>query len=302
MNTEYDTGGYDVGVAANVVVDFKPRTVRATQVAPGLYSLDGMVLRAAADRPAKTGTFENPDMHYLVGDGRSKPAPFPMEVLDKNTRNWCAEHAKSKNAPVDHAVMAVLGVAAGCTGNRRWGQAWPGFKQPSILWLLSIASSGGKKSPAQDPVVALVQMLEREACELVMPDYQIYLRERKKAEIRRRVYEKEFEKCVQSGEKEPEFPDNATAPDPVVLPQTIIQNITPESLGELMMYNPKGLMLYNTELAEWWGGMDRYNKGAERKMWLQTYDAGSYRITRCSQATARSSACPDDLSRGKRSF
>jgi hypothetical protein len=101
-----------------------------------------------------------------------------------------------------------------------------------------------------------------------------------KAEIRRRVYEKEFEKSVQNGEKESDFPDNANAPDPVVLPQTIIQNITPESFGELMMYNPKGLMLYNTELAEWWGGMDRYNKGAERKMWLQTYDAGSYRINR----------------------
>jgi hypothetical protein len=128
MHTKYDTGEYDVGVAAGVVVDFKPRTVSATQVAPGLYSLDGMVLRAAADRSAAPFSRDNPDPHYLLGDGRSKTVPFPMEALDINTRKWCAEHAKSKNAPVDHAVMAVLGVAAGCTGNRRWGQAWPGFK------------------------------------------------------------------------------------------------------------------------------------------------------------------------------
>jgi hypothetical protein len=94
------------------------------------------------------------------------------------------------------------------------------------------------------------------------------------------VYDKKYEQFVKDGSVEPQWDPAASPPIEVFLPQTVITDTTPEALGHLMTKNPNGLMLYNTELAGWWGGMDRYARGAERPMWLQTYDGGAYTINR----------------------
>jgi hypothetical protein len=180
------------GGAYGVIVD--AAETKATAEIIALFP--GARKKPDADRPADNAddkskqtragaefSRDNPDRHYL-GTGRSSPKPFPIDALDDHSAQWCKAQALSKGAPVDHAAVALITVAAGCILNRRWVRVWDGFTQPANLWGLSIAKSGDGKTPSQEPAMKFLRTLETEAYNRILPEYNVYLGALKKSQIR----------------------------------------------------------------------------------------------------------------------
>jgi hypothetical protein len=149
-NTKYDTGTYDVNV-----VEFRKTRIGATYVSPGRYSLDGKVLRANADF-----SWDRPDMSYL-GNGRSVPPRFPIELLPKFWGDWCAAHAVARYTPVDYTAVTLLGAASGLVLNRRIAMAGPEWQEAVNLWIGTLGDPSDGKSPGMQPVKALLTEVER---------------------------------------------------------------------------------------------------------------------------------------------
>lgn len=113
-------------------------------VARGRDALRVLLDRAEpfGDRPAA------PDPSPADAQQDYGPAQPPLEVLPKKVRPWVKTTAGSIGCPVDFIFTLVLVVAATLIGRKRGVSPKPGWIEYAIIWLLIVASSGGKKTPA----------------------------------------------------------------------------------------------------------------------------------------------------------
>jgi Protein of unknown function (DUF3987) len=198
-----------------------------------------------------------PDMFYL-GSGRSKPVPFPTDVLGPFWGEWCQAHAAARHVPVDYVAAALLASTSAPIGNARWPCATPEWKEPPVLWAAIVGSPSAGKSPALDPVLAMARQIEREAIEAgkqARLDHQeaVELAQAAAADWQRQVKE-----ALKKGEHHPPpRPTSAMEPTPPPLPRIIVGDTTPERIGGLLQDNPKGLLLHRDEMAGWLGSFGR---------------------------------------------
>ncbi len=102
--------------------------------------------------PALAGGGEPPSLAVL--HRTSQPAPtLPLGALGPFWGPWVAQAAEGTNAPPDYVALPLLATASALIGNARWGQAWPGWSEPPVLWCASVGNPSSGKSPGAAPVV-----------------------------------------------------------------------------------------------------------------------------------------------------
>ena len=79
-----------------------------------------------------------------------------------------------------------------------------------------------------------------------------------------------------------------TTPKPIAK-RIRIMDASPEKVGEILKDNPGGLLLDRDELTGWFGAMEKYSSakgaGADRALWLQAFNGGSYAVDRISRGS-----------------
>jgi hypothetical protein len=221
-----------------------------------------------------------PDMGVLR-QGRRNPPQFPIEILGQDIGVWVLETAEGAGAPIDYVIGSLLAVSTTLIGNARRISPWEGWVEPSILWIGLVGDPSSGKSPAIDPALNLVRVIENEMYPGFEQKYKEWLKKKEEASIAEENWKAEVKASTKNGNSIPDKPDQATTPKEVVRPRITVNDTSTEKLGSLLAAHPKGLLFNRDELCGLFGGFDRYSgKGFDRSFWIETYGGRSYTIDR----------------------
>ncbi|MBV9842401.1 MAG: DUF3987 domain-containing protein [Sphingomonadaceae bacterium] len=221
-----------------------------------------------------------PDMHVLNA-GRVSPPKMPSDIFGVL---WpiISDLAEGAGAPVDYVGVSVLAVAASLIGAKRRVQPFttsPQWQEPCILWIALVGDPSSHKSPAIDTATAGLRPLEREFAE----DHKIVLQGHETLVERAKAERVHWQEAVKAATKEglgtPHMPDAATAPDEPVRKRAMVQDATPEALGEILSGNHNGVLHLRDELSGWLQSFERYAPGG-REFWLEAYGGRPHVIDR----------------------
>jgi hypothetical protein len=201
---------------------------------------------------------------------QSQPEDFPIFSLPEPVLSLVAEAASALG--VDWAMVAgpCLAALAGCIGNRRRIIVKPGWCEPSVLWIVTVIRSGGKKTPAHDLVLQYLH--EREAAKV----------ENEKAS--REEHEEQMREWQSSSRDDRGDPPEK--PEPVE--RLIVSDVTTEALLAVHERSPLGLLLYRDELGGWFHGFNQYKpggKGSDAQTWTEMHQGKPALVDRKGSAT-----------------
>ncbi len=187
--------------------------------------------------------------------------PFPVDTLPEPFRALVRGGAEAIGCDPSLVALPLLASAAAVIGNSRRISIKKGWAEPSVLWAVSVAMSGDRKSPAFDlGTDGLMRIEDREHAAYVqaLNDWNAAL-----------------EVWKQSGSEGPK-PEE---PRPL---RRVVRDVTVEGLAVLLSDTPRGVLLARDELAAWMGGFDKYSggKGEESAHWLEMYRAGRITVDR----------------------
>jgi hypothetical protein len=223
-------------------------------------------------------SWDNPDLHYL-SDGRTAPPIFPLDLLPKFWADWCAAHSKARYTPLDYTACTLLAATAGLVLNRRSAQPGPEWTEPTILWLATVGESADGKTPGMQPVIKLMNEIEKAVKESVREPMKEYLEKLEIYKLERKQWEDNAKLMRQGGDTPPPPPE---PPDEVIEPRVMVTEATTEALVRLLSMHGNGLLQYRDELKGWLGNMNRYagGGGSDRQFWLEAYQGGVYNVDR----------------------
>lgn len=192
--------------------------------------------------------------------------PFPLHCLPKPIREYV--EASSRSIECDPSMIAVF--ALGCLGSSighltqiRIKADW---HEPPLLWVGVVGKSGSGKSPALKAALAPLEEIDRE-----LHEQNARTREDFKQALRAWEVEEKRSKGKNPDPK-PERPPSE---------RLIVRDFTLESLGPILLENPRGLLYVADELNRLFKGMNKYNRGKdERDSWNQIFNAQSITIDR----------------------
>jgi hypothetical protein len=243
---------------------------------------DGMsALALVATRAAPSDT----EPLDLFGD-----QPFPTlekEWLPPTIATYAYDQAEIIGmAPEMIAMAALTAAAAACHDNivlkPKGNEGWT---VRACLWTMIIAPPGSTKSQAVKLPLRPLRAIEAD----MGSDYDSKMFEYEKASKVAKAKEKALiaaeAKGTQVGYEEP-----LQHPEKPPHKRVIVNDVTTEKLGELLVDNPRGLLYYSDEMAVWFGSHDAYAKGGtgkDRGYALRARDGGPETVDRIGRGTIR---------------
>jgi hypothetical protein len=190
---------------------------------------------------------------------------FPLSALPVVVREYVDASAAAIGC--DPALVAVptLATVAGAIGNSRAILLKRGWVEPPIIWGITLAYSGEKKTAGYEAAVNPLLELQMD-----LNDKHEDAVARHKEELSNWMKK---DKAAQGTKPEP-------PPDP---PCYMTSDATIECVGDLLSKNPRGLLLARDELDAWFQSFTRYKGkagGTDRPHWLELHRAGALRIHR----------------------
>jgi hypothetical protein len=218
-----------------------------------------------------------------ASDGRIHlPAvePFPVEVFPQLLQRYIREGSRALGAPADYFGNTMIAVAASACGIRREIVVKESFSTVPCIYAANVGLPGSAKSPAQDRVLRPVREREEE----LLHEYR---KERKQFEREMQEYKtakKEVKKQV-GGEPADSLQaclQHLDCPREPRRERVYTNDITVESLTEIMRDNPEGVGLFRDELVAWVRSCDMYRagRGTDRQFYLTCWSALSYPVDR----------------------
>jgi hypothetical protein len=90
------------------------------------------------------------------------PAAFPLRVLPSWARGWVEAISVEKNASPDIAANLLIAVGGGAIARSVIVSPWPGFYEPTNVYVIAALAPGQKKSPIFKESLRPVRSMERE--------------------------------------------------------------------------------------------------------------------------------------------
>jgi hypothetical protein len=176
---------------------------------------------------------------------------FPVEHLPPVLQESVLGTAKAVGCDPTFAALPALVLAGAAIGATLAVSPKKGFVELPIIWAVVVGDSGTAKSPAADPYSTIAQRIEDD------------------------LYSRFLDEVAKFDESMDESPDEKSKP---VRPYFLVEDITIERLVENLNSSPRGLLLFQDELANWFGSFGRYKSaggGSDSSKWLQMFDGRS---------------------------
>jgi hypothetical protein len=194
------------------------------------------------------------------------PAPYeppPLDLLPSVLQDYVRAAAESIN--VDHAfiLLPMLSCIATAIGSSRSIRLKHGFIQPSVVWTGIIARSGGRKSPSEQEGCFPILAHERELMRQNQEAAEIYAEQ---------LAQWESKKGKQHGDK----------PDKPAFLTSTCDDLTIEVLADILVSNPRGILVHKDELSHWLASFDQYKnaRGSDVSRWLSLHTAVALAVDR----------------------
>ncbi|MBB4153256.1 hypothetical protein GGQ80_001144 [Sphingomonas jinjuensis] len=240
--------------------------------------MNAQAIRASFAQADEAAGWPMPDMGILNA-GRAPPVAMPGDVFG-NLWPLIEDLAVGAGSPVDYVGIGVLAVAASLIGAKRRIQPFNSdWSEPCILWVAPVGDPSANKSPAIDAATSPLRSMELDHAEdhkRQMVDYETRL-ERAKAE--RDEWKGLIKTAAKEGGASPQRPEAAELPEPPQRTRLLVQDATPEAMGDILAGNPNGTLHLRDELAAWLMSFERYSPGG-REFWLEAYGGRPHVIDR----------------------
>lgn len=181
----------------------------------------------------------------------------------------------------DPVIPLWAGISAVCAvvDARMRLELAPGYKVPPILWMMTIGCPGDMKTPGSDPMLTIMEDLEREDVANYVPAMLMY----EAAEAQYNAAHKNFLEVAKSPEALldpsilPYVPPTPRAPVPVKI---TINDITSQSMVRAVADRPRGVLCHLDEMNSWVKKMVDKNSNEDRSAWVCAYGGGKYLMDR----------------------
>ena len=219
-----------------------------------------------------------PDLSILE-EGRRPPPPLPPAMFGKA---WgeLERLAADKGAPVDYVALSWLTVCSSLIGAKRrvvpYRSTW---REPPIIWLGLVGDPSHNKSPALDPFQSILRKLEDDRLEEHEEALNVWRADCERARAEKAAWQEEVKAATKEGLNTPPLPPLAQEPAEPRRRRYSVGDVTPESMGAILVGNPQGCLMIRDELAGWVTSFDRYNPGG-RAYWLEAFGGRPYTVDR----------------------
>lgn len=207
-----------------------------------------------------------PERKVTVGGGRKTPytpmpayVPFPTHCLPEPWASFVRQGAAALKCDEALVALPVLSVLAGAIGTSRRIHLGAEWFEPAVLWTCVVQESGGRKSPAAELSVDLVQARQKRQVKEFKQD------------------QKEYKRLLQEYKEIADSENPGEPPAKPILKRSIVGDITIEKLSGILDDNRRGVLLYRDELSGWVGSFTRYKVsggGSDESNWLSVHRAG----------------------------
>lgn len=194
-----------------------------------------------------------------------QPPRLPRAILPGEVEEFAFIQGDMMGADPAGLAMAALTACAAAIPDRiklqvkRHDTSWT---ESARLWVALIGDPSTKKSPIVSQAIRPIFRI----------DARLY-HEWAKARA-------EFDKLGKDEQKAAEPPKQT---------RLRIEDVTIESAQEILKDSPDGVLCFQDELSGWFGAMDKYSghRGAakDRAFWLQSFNGGSYAVSRIGRGT-----------------
>lgn len=223
--------------------------------------------------------WRNPDMS-LIGENRRKPPDFPVDAFGEFWADWLHQAAEGAVCPVDYVAGPLLVAAAALIGGVRRVSPWSGWTEPSILWIASVGAPSSRKSPGADPIMSIINEMERAYLAEYQTAYGEWARKNEESALVQAHWEKQVADAISNGITPTAKPDSLKIQEPICQ-RIMINDTSIEKAGALSAENPRGLLLFRDELLGWFGGIGRFSaRERGRAFWTEAFGGRGYVVDR----------------------
>jgi hypothetical protein len=189
--------------------------------------------------------------------------PPPLTLLPAVLQDYIHAAAESLNVDVAFILLPVLSSLGSAIGNSRSILLKKGFIQPPVIWTGIIGRSGTRKSPSLELGCFAVREYEREL-----------MRQNKEAAEK---YDQELSEWESKKGK-----TRGSRPEKPAFLTSVCDDLTIEALADIMVTNPRGVLVCKDELSHWLASFDQYKnvKGSDVSRWLSLHTAAFLAVDR----------------------
>ncbi len=202
------------------------------------------------------------DRDYSLPDQDILPiSNFPFDIFPEELRSIIERISQALQVEPEVVASIILGLIGGAIGNTIRISPKFGYQVSPFPWIIIIASSGYGKTPAIDALIKPINVLQAEAYKTFQQEVAEY-----KQKVRMSKQDAQIE-----------------LPEEPKLEHYFLSDTTVEAMANAFESTPRGVIIYQDELAALILGLDQYKargKGNDRQHYLELFDCHSWKIDR----------------------
>lgn len=205
---------------------------------------------------------------------------FP-KVLARRVREVTENLGCDPMIPLWAGMCAVSAAANG--QSRLWGN--DSFKEPPVLWAMTIADSGAMKTPASRAMLDVLEDIERE-------DELPFMKRRLEYEALEVMYNNN-KAMLHKNNSNPEMMlggEIQIPPPPPIKPEPLrikVSDVTSQKMIQVMKSNPRGILCHLDEMSHWIKQMNNSHSSENRSAWVEGFQGRRYDMERVTTGSIR---------------
>ena len=220
-------------------------------------------------RPTRSDCDDSP---IALPDKQPQVDPFDPTFLPDTFQPWAIDVAERMQCPIDFIAMAIIVAASSAIGRRIGIRPKPQDDWLVVpnLWGLAIANPGMMKSPAIGEAMRPLKRLEAKQRDRQRERMKAYSTELKTYRLMKAAAEKKIKadsgnSAADIAKSLPEEPKEPKAT------RYIVADTTYEALGDILAYNPFGVLVHRDEIMGLLKTLDREEYAAAKAFFLSAW-------------------------------
>ena len=185
-----------------------------------------------------------------------KEYQIPVEVFPIQIQTIIHDFNKYLYYPVEFTTISILGLTSVTMGNSVELEVVPTWRETAILFMAMVQDRGHMKS---HPMKQIFKPLFEKEAEFVKQ----FKEENEHFKKQLQEYKEDKKQGIESEE-----------PEPPIQKRISVTKFSPEVLYKIHEENPKGLIIWNDELKNWFGTFNQYSKNADEQMYCTMFNGG----------------------------
>jgi len=225
-------------------------------------------------------------------EGLPPAAPLDSTMLPEPLRGWIVDVSERMQIPLDFAAVGAVVVAGSLIGRKvgihpKRQDDW--LVVPN-LWGAVVGRPSLLKSPALAEVMKPLARLVAEAYEEYREAQRAFETDVMVAEATKAALEDELKKAAKEAarmgdrsklEAIAQRSQDTEAPEEPLLRRYKTEDATVEKISEILLENPRGILVHRDELSGWLRNLDKQGREGDRSFYLEAWNGtGSFDVDR----------------------